>query len=477
MAKSKKLKKSKAKNSPRWTSLSNRIDAEKSLVVNNPPYPMPKLPAGVIPEGHEMAMDGFCTASNYTDLDAQYYSSFLNYNALMQLAQSSEYRLVAETFAQEMTREWGEVKGADEEKIKKIEQELKRLNVRAKLRKAIEIDFLFGGAQIYIDIEGQENNTDLPLLVNEKGVKKGSFRGLVVREPIWSTPSEYNAHDPLLDTFFKPSKWFVLGKVVDQSRLMTLVMRPVNDILKPMYNFYGVSMTQLMLPAVQRFQSVSDATAKVVTMFSLTGVKTDMSALLASDEGGASEVVNRIKALSMMRDNTGVVALDKDSEEIFQINTPLSGLDVILDKFVQMLAYPSKIPVLKLFGTPTGGLGNTADGEIRVFYDGISAQQEAFALPIMKTTLDLIQLSLFGVIDPEIEFKFNPLYQLDDNERADVNLKKAQIAQIYIQEGVIDNDEARQNLTEDDESGYQLTGNAPEPDPYTDVDNVDIVEK
>ena len=51
-------------------------------------------------------------------------------------------------------------------------------------------------------------------------------------------------------------------------------------------------------------------------------------------------------------------------------------------------------------------------------------------------------------------------------------LKKATTAQILIQEGVIDNEEARQNLIEDEESGYQLEGPAPEIDPYADdLDN------
>ena len=143
-----------------------------------------------------------------------------------------------------------------------------------------------------------------------------------------------------------------------------------------------------------------------------------------------------------------------------------------MDKYTQMIAYPSRMPLLKVLGTPTGGLGNTSDGEIRSFYDTVSAQQEAYAVPQLTVILRCIQLNLFGEIDESIEFKFNPLYQLDDNERADVNLKKATTAQILIQEGVIDNEEARQNLIEDEESGYQLEGPAPEIDPYADdLDN------
>ncbi len=435
-------------------------------------YPAPQLPKGVHPEEHDViAMDGFCTASEYAGLDAQFYSNYLGYQILSKLAQSTEYRLVTETFAQEMTREWGEIKGKDQNKVKLIEDEFKRLKIREIIRKSIENDYYFGGSQLYIEISGQEEKTQLPLMINDKGIKKGTLNGFTVIEPMWSTPSLYNASDALAKDFFKPEQWWVLGKNVHHSRLLTLVMRPVPQMLKPAYNFYGIAMTQLMLPYVQRFQSIADSVAKVITMFSLTGVKTDMTALLAGEEGSANEMINRMKTLALMRDNQGILAVNTQSEEIFQINTPLTGLDTLVDKFTQMLAYPSRIPVLKVFGTPTAGLGNTSDGEIRVFYDTVSSQQEAHIMPIIDTILKCIQLNLFGKVDEEIEFKFNPLYQLDDNELADVNLKKATTAQIYIQEGVIDNNEARQALSEDENSGYQLEGEAPERDPYDGVDD------
>lgn len=449
-----------------WRILNHLREAQENPVLTRF-YPAPQLPAGVHPESHDiMAMDGFCTASNYAGLEAQFYSGFLGYQVLSQLSQSAEYRLVAETMSQEMTRKWGEVKGEDQERVEAIEKELKRLKVRDLFRKHIENDHLYGGSQLYIQVKGQENKTDLPLLINEKGITKGSLEGFTVIEPMWSTPSMYNANDPLASDFFKPKQWWVMGKNVHHSRLLTLIMRPVSDMLKPAYNFYGESMTQLMLPYTQRSQMILDSVAEVIKMFSLTGLKTDLSPLLSGEEGGANELIARTEAFRAGRQNDAIALVDKETEEFFQINTPLTGLDTLIDKYTVMQAYPAKIPVLKLFGTPTAGLGNTSDGEFRSFYDTVSAQQEAFLLPQLKTVIDCIQLSLFGNIDEDIEFKFNPLYQLDDNERADVNLKKATTAQIYIQEGVIDNEEARQMLNEDEESGYNLEGDAPEIDLY-----------
>lgn len=461
---------------PKWSKLTSAI----KNAAEHPPnfYAAPALPAGVVPEGHDIiAMDGFCTASQYVGLEPQFYSEFLGYQRLTQLAQSTEYRLVTETFAQEMTREWGEVKGDDQKRVDILMEEFNRLDIRNLIRKHIENDYYYGGSQLYIQIEGQEDKTDLPLLINEKGIKKGSLKGFTVIEPVWSTPSVYNASNPLESDFFVPKQWWVMGKNVHQSRLLTLVMRPIGTMLRPAYNFYGMSMSQLMLPYVQRHQSIVDSVAQVITMFSLTGLSTDMTGLLQSSDGGVNQLIERAKSMALMRKNDGIVMLDKSTEEFFQINTPLTSLDTLLDKFTQMLAYPSKIPVLKIFGTPTAGLGNTSDGEIRVFYDCVSAQQEAYILPQIKVILDCMQLSLFGNIDESIKFVFNPLYQLDDNEQADVNLKKAQTAQIYIQEGVIDNEEARQALNDDEDSGYQLEGNAPERDPYVENENIDIDEK
>lgn len=454
-----------SKPTPKWNRLTNALNT----AVEYPPnfYAAPTLPSGVVPEGHDIiAMDGFCTASQYAGLEPQFYSEFLGYQRLNQLAQSTEYRLVAETFAQEMTREWGEIKGDDKKRVEAIEKEMERLDVRNLIRKHIENDYYYGGSQLYIQIKGQEDKTDLPLLINDKGIKKGMLKGFTVIEPVWSTPSLYNANNPLESDFFVPKQWWVMGKNVHQSRLLTLVMRPIGTMLRPAYNFYGMSMSQLMLPYVQRHQSIVDSVAQVITMFSLTGLSTDMTGLMQSSENGANQLIERAKSMALMRKNDGIVMLDKSTEEFFQINTPLTSLDTLLDKFTQMLAYPSKIPVLKIFGTPTAGLGNTSDGEIRVFYDCVSAQQESHILGIIKTMIDCIQLSLFGNIDETVRFQFNPLYQLDDNEQADVDLKKAQTSQIYIQEGVIDNEEARESLIKDESSPYTLEGAAPERDPY-----------
>ena len=91
----------------------------------------------------------------------------------------------------------------------------------------------------------------------------------------------------------------------------------------------------------------------------------------------------------------------------------------------------------------------------------------------MKTIIDLVQLDLFGKIDPELYWQFNPLYQLDANEQADVDLKKAQTAQLYVDMGVIDNIEQREILQSDEDGPYTGLDMTKDMDVYDDVDKVD----
>lgn len=443
-----------------YTALLHAINATQETEYEREQYYFPELPAGVAPEGHVLAMDSMCQQmAGYAGLEPQFYSGFLGYPRLAQMAQSSEYRAVAETTAEEMTREWGKVKGNDHERVEAIEEELERLNVRDLMRKHVETDHLYGGSQMFIRIKGQEDKANLPLLLTPKGVKKGSLEGFTVIEPIWTTPSVYNATDPTLPDFFKPSQWFVMGRDTHCDRLMTLVMRPVPDMLKPAYNFRGVSMSQLMKPYVERFQRTVDSVSDLVHSYSITGLKTDMSSILSGGQNGANQLIARAKIFTQFKNNQNLMITDtSNEEEFFQLNTPLSTLDALQDQSLQMLAMPAKIPLVKLLGTPPSGLSANSDGEIRVYYDHIAALQNGHLLPQMQVILKLVQLSLFGDIDESIFFQFNPLYQLDDVQKATVNLTKAQTADLYMQAGVLDQETVLDVLSNDEDGDY--TGKA-----------------
>ena len=441
---------------------------------------------GVIPKGKKLAMDSAITGvealySNYA-ANAIFAEGlqFLGYPYLAELTQRTEYRRPAEILANEMTRKWITIQCTGEEdktaKIKDIEAEFDRLHVQKMFSKAAEQDSYFGRSHLYLDLGVDWDNYDelkSPLAESSAKVKIGSLKALKLIEPIWTYPNFYNAIDPISDSFFKPQSWFVMGKEIHATRLLTFVSRPVPDLLKPSYSFGGLSLSQMLKPYVDNWIRTRQSVSDLVHSFTVNGIKTNLSSTLNGDNG--DELFNRMQLFNQLRDNRGLMILDKETEEFFNVSAPLSSLDSLQAQTQEHMSAAVGIPLIKLLGITPSGLNASSDGEMRSFYDWTEALQQNLFRDHIHTLLRIVQLSLYGEIDDEITFKFEPLWSLDESEIATTRKTQADTDAVYLETGVISNDEIRQRLANEPDSPYMgLDLNAeiePLPD---DEDNVNV---
>lgn len=406
-----------------------------------------------------LAMDDATTsAMNWAGLDALDEGlSFMGFPYLSQLTQRPEYRRPSEILAKEMTRRWIRIQATGDEdkaeKIKKIEDELKRLNAQDVFQKAAEQDGFFGRAQIFIDV-GQMDPAELamPLHVSKRKIIRGSLRGLKVIEPIWSYPDAYNSNNPLADDFYKPQSWFVFSRRIHASRLLTLVSRDVPDILKPNYAFGGLSLSQMAKPYIDNWLRTRQSVSDIVHNFSVSVLKTNMSGVL--NRGGAQQMTLRARLFNQARDNQGVVMVDKNDEDFVNVSTPLSGLDKLQAQSQEQMSAVTGIPLVVLLGITPSGLNASSEGELATFHAWVEAQQRTLFGPPLKKVIDIVQLSLFGEIDPSISFVFEPLQVLDDVEKANVEKVKVETDAAAIAAGIIDPLEARTRLANDPDGPY-----------------------
>jgi hypothetical protein len=118
------------------------------------------------------------------------------------------------------------------------------------------------------------------------------------------------------------------------------------------------------------------------------------------------------------------------------------------------MAYPSGIPLVKLLGVTPSGLNASSDGEIRVFYDSIVASQARIGTPGVRRIGDVMQTHLFGEVDPDITWQWNPLWEMSEKEAAEVRKINAETAQIEIDSGVLDPHEERQRIANAEDTLY-----------------------
>lgn len=425
---------------------------------------------GVVPKGEkaQVAMDEACYQQARLAYDAGEFSAslygygniegFPGYPYLMLLALRVEYRNMAAALANEMTREWIEftssetAAGQTKDKITKLDQAFRELGIQNLIRKAIEDDAFYGTGQMLINIRGADIAT--PLVIDSKTIDKNSLESFRNVDPIWTTPLMYNALDPSRSDFYRPTSWWVMGQRWSATRMLILSTRPVPDIYKPAFNFSGISLSQLCEPYVNNWLRTRQSVSDLINNFSIVVLKTAMDQVLAGGDDGSS-LFDRIKLFTLTRSNKGVMALDKEREELEQIAVPLGGLHELQAQAQEQMCTASREPAVIMTGVSPSGFGNVAEGEMSAWRDWIRANQEAHARAPIEKILKIVQLSMFGEIDPDIGFTFNPLYQMDEEQLSAIRNNESIRAGNYIDRGVIDAQEERERIARDPESGYQ----------------------
>ncbi|EIV9529811.1 TPA: DUF1073 domain-containing protein [Klebsiella aerogenes] len=425
-------------------------------------------PAGVIPEEIRdavLAMDSTPYGTPAFSSMTMGQSGFPGYPYLAQLTQRPEFRKMVSVNAKEMTRKWVTLTSVgDEDKSEKIallEKAMERYNVRELFKLAMEHDGFFGRGQIYIEVrtpKGIAASTDpveleTRLFRSNKKITKGSLVAFRCVEPMWTYPGMYNASDPLAADYYKPQSWYVMGKEVHASRFLSFVSRPVPDVLKAAYNFGGLSLSQIAEPYVDNWIRTRDSVGDMVHSYSTSGFKTNLQSTLAG--GSGSDIFDRAELFNNLRDNRGLMILDQQSEEFFQFNTPLSGLDTLQAQSQEHMCSVSGQPLVKFTGITPNGLNASSDGEIRVFYDDIHAEQEAVFRDNLVEVLNIIQLSEFGEIDTDISFRFEALMELSAEEKANIRKTEAETDDILVNNvGSLSPDDSRERLANDPDSPY-----------------------
>ena len=436
--------------------------ASEHSSVFNPSTPAP----GVVPAG--MAADSNCgwgsqgAALQAFAVEGSCFEgiTFLGYPYLSELSQRPEYRRPSETIARHMLRKGFKLQATGEEdktdRLQELQAELDRLKVSDTLLRMVELDGFFGRSQVYLDTGHGDDRDELvtPLTLTPEKIGRKSLKRLVVIEPIWTYPSRYNATDPLDPNYYRPDAWLVMGKEIHRSRLLTMVARPVPDMLKPAYQFGGVSLTQMLKPYVDNWLRTRQSVSDLLHSFSTMVVSTNLEAVLSGATGAGQDLLSRLQLFNVTRDNQGLLVLDKNTEAFDNVAAPISGLDHLQAQAQEHMCAVTGIPLVVAFGITPSGLNATSEGELQCFDDWIEALRESVVDPVLTHVIKAVMLSLWGEIDLGITHRWESLRTPTPKELSELRKTDVDADCSLIDHGVLLPDEVRNRLAADDDSPY-----------------------
>jgi hypothetical protein len=446
----------------------DRIERERAFAEDANPYRIADIKnfaPGTLPKGRASMAQDDALLSTYSQMSALYQPrdaggalAWLGFPYLAELSTRPEYRRLVEGFSREMTRKWIRVisKGDDDKalRVEQMERALERYNVQAHFKWACETDGFFGRSQLYIDVgtADDEDEQRLPLRTAPLKIPQGSLRRFVQIEPMWCYPANYNASNPLKDDFYVPQMWYVQGKEVHTSRLLTFVGRPVPDLLKPAYGFSGLSLIQISQPYVTNWLRTRQSVSDLIHSFSTPVLSTNLMAHLGDAIGDNSELVKRIMLWNVLRDNRDTLVIDKESEDFKNISAPLGGLDKLQAQSLEQIAAVAGMPLVIFLGITPSGLNASTEGELVAWYNYVRAFQEFLFGPQLRRVFEIVQMSLWGMTDPDVTFEFETMREMDEAQVAAIRKTEADTAMVYVDGGIIAPEEERERLARADNS-------------------------
>ena len=310
-----------------------------------------------------------------------------------------------------------------------------RFLVREQIEKALKWGRLYGGAGIFIGIDGQ-GDPSLPL--NDDWIMPNTLRFLKTLDRWHLTPQDINYFDPSKHNYFKPNYYRISGT----NMLMhhTRLIRFGGDIM-PYYvstinNLWDNSVLQRIYDALTNAASTPNLVNSQIYEANVPLQKIKNLAQIISSQGGESRLQQSAGILSLFKSIYNTLLFDTEVELEFK-SPNLTGLGDFIERFYKIICPAARIPVSKFLGEGVVGLGNSGERDIRNYYDDIKAQQETRISPVLFRLDKIIMLHLWGFIPEGYSWEWNPLWQMSDKEKADTDLVNGQRDEIYMRNDVL----------------------------------------
>src|SRR5882724_39665 len=331
--------------------------------------------------------------------------------------------IAIDVVADDMTKQGVEFKGDLEPKqIEQLQRVATTFDVWGMINETVKWSRLYGGCIAVMLIDGQLPETPLRL----DTVSKGQFRGLMVLDRWMIEPSmETLVTEPGPDMGL-PKYYRVVADApalrrmkIHYSRCLRLEGVRLPYWQKVQENFWGISVLERLYDRMIAFDSATTGAAQLVYKSYLRTYKIDkLREIIAT--GGAAEagLLKYVQMMTRFQNIEGITLLDATDEFEAQTHGAFAGLSDALLQFGQQLSGALQIPLVRLFGQSPAGLNSTGESDLRMYYDGITQQQNRHLYTPVVRIYRCIAASEGIKLNDSFTVEFKPLWIMNSSEKA-----------------------------------------------------------
>lgn len=364
-------------------------------------------------------------------------------------------RRIVDVPAQDMIRAWPTLTSdIDPKDLARIDKVIRRTNAKNQLLTAMIWGRLFGGAGCLICIKDQENELDEPLRLDD--IPLSGFLGLCPFDR-WSgiyPDSDYETDLSRPRDFNLPKSYSVQATggqsfKVHASRILRFTGPTVPTPEREAYSMWGISVIEPVFQELQKRDNVSWNIANLTFRANILGMKFDDLAAQLSGLGMPGQAgvkfEQRMAAINHLISNQSLVPLPKDGS-IEATQYSFSGLGEVYQQFCLDVSGAAQIPVARLWGRTITGLGQTGDGDEKIYVERIATDQDAYLRPQLEKLYPVLCASELGEVPDDLDLNFPSLAVPDDKDKAELGKSIVDSVMVALNGGLISPQTAAKEL-------------------------------
>lgn len=344
-------------------------------------------------------------------------------------------------------REFCDMETKSMEIVQEIEKEFK---IKTKLAKSMKNGRLYG-AGLFI-ILTKESSPEMPLNINR--MLPGDLANII-------TVDRFDANvvskekNPYSKNYGKPIFYNITMKhggsfVVHHSRVIRFDgIEPMTDNSWQSYDQdWGVPSIVPVITEIFQDSNVSKGVAHLVNEASIAIQKvSDFEDAISGSDPDTMSIQARMEQTTMLRSIYRTVFMDTE-DDFDRREISFGNLPEIMDRNANRLSAAADIPETRFWSKSMSGLNSTGEGEERNYALKVATDQSNI-LPEPLQKIDAIIQKHAGLPE-KICYKFPSILDLSEKDKTDIALKKSQIVVPLVTAGIIDEDEARAIMDNDD---------------------------
>ena len=356
-------------------------------------------------------------------------------------------RRIVDVPAEDCFRAGWEVKTDDAEADAAVMDLLDGLGANSAMAEAQALARLYGGAIVWIGVDGQDQGQPMDLA----SVRKIDWLAvydrwdLTVLERYGDAPGDpANRYGQAKRyQFFGDSN---VGQVLHESRCLVFEGLTTTRRQKRDNDTWADSALLPVLQALRDVGAAYEGTLGAMGEGSLLWIKlANLATMLAQDKDG--KVMKHLDNLALYRSSMKFIPLDADKEDMGRVSSGSGEMSSGLQEAALYLSAVTGIPATLLWGRSPAGMSATGTSDLENYYTGIARWQEKHVRPLWNKLLEVVYSAKEGPTGGRLpekwSMKANPLWSLDDSEIVTTRKAQAETDKTYIDLGVLTAEEVR----------------------------------